>query len=173
MATKYDLSLRHIAQKQAGYLCLIFRQRMQPNVIITMNPVIHLAAADCASGVAKHIDISKHSCTIIYHQQDPDNMDVLEAIFPQTGHYFSSILYHITEDNISFQMNRVSRLAAAVCAFGNNINFTIATHSDTVISHNGYKIWLKSKTHCTKTGWLFVPNISSANAEEYYLLKWT
>ena len=48
-----------------------------------MNLVSHLAAADCTSGVAGNIDISKHTCTIIYHQQDPDNMDVLEVISPQ------------------------------------------------------------------------------------------
>ena len=53
-----------------------------------MNLVSRLAAADCTSGVAGNIDISKHTCTIIYHQQDPDNMDVLEVISPKNGSLF-------------------------------------------------------------------------------------
>ena len=53
-----------------------------------MNLVSRLAAADCASGVAGNTDISEHTCTIIYHQQDPDNMDVLEVIFPKNGSFF-------------------------------------------------------------------------------------
>ena len=69
----------------------------------------------------------------------------------KSARYFSKILRHIVEHNISFQMNLVSRLAAAVCASGNHINFNIAKHSDTVISHNNNKIWLLSKTPCTKT----------------------
>ena len=56
--------------------------------------------------------------------------------------YSSKILHHIIEDNISFERNLVSRLAAAVCASGNHINFNIAKHSDTVISHNNFKIRL-------------------------------
>ena len=56
---------------------------MQENISLKINLVSRLAAAYCASGVAGNIDISKHTCTIIYHQQDPDNMDVLEVIFPQ------------------------------------------------------------------------------------------
>ena len=56
---------------------------MQDEITFKMNLVSHLAAADCTSGVAGNIDISKHTCTIIYHQQDPDNMDVLEVIFPK------------------------------------------------------------------------------------------
>ena len=39
-------------------------------------------------------------------------------------------------DNISFQMKLVSRLATAVCASGNRINFDIAKYSDIVISRN-------------------------------------
>ena len=70
---------------------------------------------------------------------------------PKTARYFSKILHHIVEHNISFQMNLVSRLAAAVCAPGNHLNVNIANHADTVISHNNYKIWLQSKTPCTKT----------------------
>ena len=54
---------------------------MQENITFKMNLVSRLAAADCASGVAGNIDISKQTCTIIYHQKDPDNMDVLEVIF--------------------------------------------------------------------------------------------
>ena len=54
---------------------------MQENITFQMNLISHLAAADCASGIAGNIDISKHTCTIIYHQQDPDNMDVLEVSF--------------------------------------------------------------------------------------------
>ena len=69
----------------------------------------------------------------------------------KTARYFSKILRHIVENNISFQMNLVSRLAAAVCAPGNHLYFNIAEHSDTVLSHNNYKIWLLSKTPCTKT----------------------
>ena len=38
---------------------------------------IHLSAADCASGVVGKIDVNKHACAIIYHQQDPDNMNEL------------------------------------------------------------------------------------------------
>ena len=53
-----------------------------------MNLVSRLAAADCASGVAENIDISEHTCMIIYHQQDPDNTDVLEVIFQKTGSLF-------------------------------------------------------------------------------------
>ena len=61
---------------------------MQENITFEMNLVSHLAAADCASGVAGNIDISEHTCTIIYHQQDPDNMDVLEVTFPRKGSLF-------------------------------------------------------------------------------------
>ena len=52
-------------------------------ITFRMNLVSRLAAADCASGVPGNTDISEHTCTIIYHQQDPDNMDVLEVIFPK------------------------------------------------------------------------------------------
>ena len=41
-----------------------------------MNLVSRLATADYAPGVAGNIDISEHTCTMIYHQQDPDNRDV-------------------------------------------------------------------------------------------------
>ena len=75
--------------KTARYLRLIFRQRMLENITFKMNLVSRLAAADCASGVAGKFDTSEHTCTIIYHQQDPDNMDVLEVIFPKTDRYFS------------------------------------------------------------------------------------
>ena len=61
---------------------------MRENVTFKMNLVSHLAAADCAFGVAGNIDVSKHTCTIIYHQQDPENMDVLEVIFPKNGSLF-------------------------------------------------------------------------------------
>ena len=115
---------------------------MLENITFKMNLVSRLVAADCASGVAGNTDISEHTCTIIYHQQDPDNTDVFEVIFSKTARYFSKIFHHIVEHNISFQMNLVSRLAAAVCAPGNHLNFNIAKHSDTVISHNNYKIWL-------------------------------
>ena len=50
---------------------------MKANIPFQMNLVSYLAAADCASGVAGNIDISKHTCTIIYNQQDPNNMAVL------------------------------------------------------------------------------------------------
>ena len=115
---------------------------MRENVTFKMNLVSHLAAADCASGVAGNINVSKHTSTIINHQQDPDNMDVLDVTFLKTARYFTKILHHIVEHNISFQMNLVSRLTAAVCAPGNHLNFNIAKHSDTAIFHNNYKIWL-------------------------------
>ena len=50
---------------------------MQENIAFQKNLVIYLAAGNCASGFAKNIDISKHTCESIYHHQDPDNMDVL------------------------------------------------------------------------------------------------
>ena len=50
---------------------------MKENIPLQKNLVSHLAAADCASGVAGNIDISKHTCAILYHQQDPDNMNEL------------------------------------------------------------------------------------------------
>ena len=74
--------------KTARYLRLIFRQRMQENITFKMNLVSRLAAADCTSGVAGNIEISEHTCTITYHQQDPDNMDVFEVIFPKNGTLF-------------------------------------------------------------------------------------
>ena len=61
---------------------------MQENITFKMKLVSHLAAADLTFAVAGNIDISEHSCTIIYHQQDPDNMDVLEVTFPQNGSLF-------------------------------------------------------------------------------------
>ena len=74
--------------RTARYLRLIFRQRMQENITFKMNLVSRLAAADCASGVAGNIEISEHTCTSIYHQQNPDNMDVLEVIFHKNGSLF-------------------------------------------------------------------------------------
>ena len=115
---------------------------MLENITFKMNLVSRLAAADCTSGVAGNIDISKHTCTIIYHQQDPDNMDVLEVIFPKNGSLFFKNTSSYSRTQYFFQMNLVSRLAAAVCAPGNHLNFNIAKHSDTVISHHNYKIWL-------------------------------
>ena len=53
---------------------------MLDNITFKMDLVSRLATADCASGVAGNTDISEHTCTIIYHQQDPDNTDVLEVI---------------------------------------------------------------------------------------------
>ena len=61
---------------------------MLENITLKINLVSRLAAADCTSGVAGNIEISKHTCTIIYHQQDPDNMDVLEVIFQKNGSLF-------------------------------------------------------------------------------------
>ena len=74
--------------KTARYFSLILRQLMRENATFKMNLVSHLTAADCAFGVAGNIDVSKHTCTIIYHQQDPDNMDVLEVTFPKNGSLF-------------------------------------------------------------------------------------
>ena len=113
---------------------------MQENVTFQMNIVSHLAAADCTSGLAGNIEISKHTCTIIYHQQHPDNMDVLEVIFPQNGSLFFKNTSPQSRRQYFLSYELVSRLAAAGCAFGNHINFNIAKHSDTVISHNKYKI---------------------------------
>ena len=113
---------------------------MLENITFKMNLVSRLAAADWASGVAGNIDISKRTCTIIYHKQDLNNIDILKSSSLKTARYFSKILHHIVEHNISFQMNLVSRLAAAVCAPGNHLNFNIAKHSDTVMSQNSYKI---------------------------------
>ena len=124
----------------ARYLRFIFRQLMVENIAVKMNLVSRLAAADCACGVAGNTDISEHTCTIIYQQQDLDNIDILKSSSQKTARYFSKILHHIVEHNISFQMNLVSRLAAAVCAPGNHLNFNILKHSDTVISQNSYKI---------------------------------
>ena len=39
---------------------------MQENITFKINLVSRLAAGDCASGIAGNIDISKHTCTIIY-----------------------------------------------------------------------------------------------------------
>ena len=50
---------------------------MRENITFKMNLVSRLAAADCASGVAGNTDISEHTCTIIYHQQDPDNTEFI------------------------------------------------------------------------------------------------
>ena len=61
---------------------------MQEIITFKINLVRNLAAADCASGVAVNIDISYHTCTIIYHQQDQDNMDVLKVTFPKNGSLF-------------------------------------------------------------------------------------
>ena len=61
---------------------------MQKKITFKMKLLSYLAAADCASGAAGNIDISKHTCTIIYHQQDPDKMDVLEVTFPETALFF-------------------------------------------------------------------------------------
>ena len=78
-------------RKTASYLRLIFRQRMLENISFKMNLVSRLAAADCASGDAGNINISEHTCTIIYHQQDQGKRDVLEVIFPKNGSLFFKI----------------------------------------------------------------------------------
>ena len=61
---------------------------MQENITFNMNLVSHLAAADCASGVAGNIDFRKHTSTITYHQEDPDNKDVWEVTFRKNGSLF-------------------------------------------------------------------------------------
>ena len=61
---------------------------MHENITFKMSLISHLAAADCASDVAENINISTHTCTIIYHQQDPDDTDVLEVTFPKNGSLF-------------------------------------------------------------------------------------
>ena len=47
------------------------------NITFQMNLISHLAAAVCAFGFGGNIDISKQTCTILYHQQDPNNMNAL------------------------------------------------------------------------------------------------
>ena len=115
---------------------------MLENISFQMNLVSRLAVADCASGVAGNIDISEHTCKIIYHQQDQDKMDVLEVIFPKNGSLFfkNTSPYSRTQYFLSNEPSQP--FGAAVCAPGNHLNFNIAKHSDTVISHNNYKIWL-------------------------------
>ena len=123
-------------RKTARYLRLIFRQLMLENITFKMNLVNCLAAADCASGVAGNIDISKRTCTIIYHQQDLDNIDILEVTFPKNGSLFfkNTSPYSRTQYFLSNEPSQP--LAAAVCAPGNHLNFNLAKHSDTVISHH-------------------------------------
>ena len=67
---------------------------MQENITFKMNLVSRLAVADCTSGVAGNIEISKHTCTSMYHQQNPDIMDVLEVIFKKNGSLF--LINHFT-----------------------------------------------------------------------------
>ena len=66
----------NLVSGSAAAVWLILRQWMKKNIAFQKNLVSHSATADCASGVAGNIDISKHTLTIIYHQQDPDNMNV-------------------------------------------------------------------------------------------------
>ena len=54
------------------------------DITFKMNLVSRLAVADCAG----NINISEHTCTILYHQQDHNKMDVLEVL----ARYFSKIL---------------------------------------------------------------------------------
>ena len=115
--------------KTARYLRLIFRQQMQETITFKMNLVSRLAAADCTSGVAGNLKLvsilvqsyitNKIQITCIYWKSSS----------LKTARYFSTILHHIVEHNISFQMNLVSRLAAAVCAPDSHLNFNIAKHS--------------------------------------------
>ena len=58
----------------------------------------------------------------------------------KTARYFLGILHHIIETNISFQMNLVSRLAAAFCASGYHIKCGIAKPSANEISQNNHRI---------------------------------
>ena len=73
------------SQKTARYFSKLLHHIVEHNISFQMNLVSRFAAADCASGVAGNTDISEHTCTIIYHQKDPENMDVLEVIFPKTA----------------------------------------------------------------------------------------
>ena len=54
---------------------------MQENITFKMILVSHLAAADCASGVAGNIDISKHTCTIIYQNQNQNQNPLLTSLY--------------------------------------------------------------------------------------------
>ena len=76
------------SQKTARYFSKILHYIVEHNISFQMNLVSRLAAAVCASGVAGNTDINEHTCTIIYHQQDPDNTDVLEVIFSKKGSLF-------------------------------------------------------------------------------------
>ena len=58
---------------------------MKENITFQMNLVSYLAAPDSTSGVGRNVNINKHTCTIIYHKQDSENMDVLEIIFLTNG----------------------------------------------------------------------------------------
>ena len=126
---------------------------MLENITFNMNLVSRLAAADCTSGVAGNIEISKHTCSRRAYITNKTQITWMywKSSLKKKARYFSKILHHVIEDYISFQLNLVSRLVAAVCAPGNHLNFNIAKHSDTVISHHNYKIWLYSKTPCTTT----------------------
>ena len=61
----------------ARYFSPILRHRMKEDITFQMNLVSHLAAPDSTSGVGRNGNINEHTCTIIYHKQDSDNMDVL------------------------------------------------------------------------------------------------
>ena len=109
---------------------------MLENITVKMNLVSRLAAAECASGVAGNTDISEQTLQSYITNKTQITRMYWKSSSQKTARYFSKILHHIVEHNISFQMNLVSRLAAAVYAPGNHLNFNILKHSDTVISHN-------------------------------------
>ena len=62
----------------------------------------------------------------MYQQKDPDNMNALWVTFLKNTSLFLNILQQRIQDNISFEMNLVSRLTATDCASGNHVNLDIA-----------------------------------------------
>ena len=142
---------------------------MQENITFKMNLGSRLAAADYASGVAGNIDISEHTCTIIYHHKDPDNMDVLEVIFQNNCSLFfkNTSPYNITQYFLSNEPSQPFG-RSSLCAWQSSK----LQHWET-LWHCNISPLLQDMTlvydTLHKNGSLFALNISSANAGEYYL----
>ena len=88
----------------------------------------------------------------------------------KTALYFSKILHHIVEHNISFQMNLVSRLTEAYCASGVAGNTDISEHTCTSIYHQ----YDTDNTDVlevilSKNGSLFFKNTSPYSRKQYFL----
>ena len=76
---------------------------MKEDITFQMNLVSYLAAADFASGVRGNINISTYTSMIIYHQQDPHNMDALWIKFLKNG---SSIFKNTSPENSRHYWNK-------------------------------------------------------------------